>query len=148
MPCLNLCTRGTNLFSPNKDVRPKGDPLHEKQEYWDPIEDLRWVNPGLFTGVPPTQLVLVCDKWWVPQENVGGEVFAQEPRANAHKACRGGSGLCIYLCHTHSKEEACCQGCYLPLLLYSELPPAKTPKNAKASPSECAFVFLCFEVSW
>lgn len=75
-----------------------------------------------------------------------GELFAQEPREKAHKACRGGSGLCIYLCHTHSKEEACCQGRYLPLLLYSELPPAKTPRNAKASPSECALVFLCFEV--
>lgn len=102
---------------------------------------LVYKSPPCSVTVGLRQVMSAAGKHW-------GKGFAQEPREKAHKVCRGGSGLCIYLCHTHSKEEACCQGPYLPLLHYSEPPPMQTPKITKASPAECAFVFQRFEVSW
>lgn len=104
------------------------------------VRHWRWVNSAVFTGGPAWLVQRVWDKCW--KMGCGKILFLHRSQEGNHKAGRTGSGLCIYLCHTHKGRSALPESLSVPAL-YSEFPLMMVWK-CQCFPWGC--VFVCVNV--
>lgn len=102
------------------------------------VRQWRWVNSAVFTGGPAWLVQRVWSKCW--KMGCGKILFLHRSQEGNHKAGRTGSGLCIYLCHTHifKGRHTLPESLSFPAL-YAELPLIVVWK-CQSFPGGCEFV--------